>query len=70
MQENIKRLESIVHPLVAAHRQRFLQGIAKKGHERLVVLDIPLLFETHGEDQVGPQFPLIHILSNTGARRL
>ena len=52
VQEGIKKLESIVHPLVAKHRQCFLQRIAEKPDQKLVVLDIPLLFETHGEDQV------------------
>ncbi|KAL0026523.1 hypothetical protein WJX77_004669 [Trebouxia sp. C0004] len=47
-EEGIKKLESIVHPLVTIHRQKFLQSIAD---QKLVVLDIPLLFETHGEDQ-------------------
>ena len=36
-------LEEIVHPAVAAGRQRFLRR--HSGH-RLVILDIPLLFET------------------------
>ena len=36
-------LEAIVHPAVAAQRQRFLRRNA--GH-RLVLLDIPLLYET------------------------
>jgi dephospho-CoA kinase len=42
----IKELEKIVHPLVAKHRQQFLETHP----EPLVVLDIPLLFET-GADQ-------------------
>ena len=54
-QEGIKRLESIVHPLVAAHRHRFLTSIAEQPDQQLVVLDIPLLFETQGEDQVSRQ---------------
>jgi dephospho-CoA kinase len=41
----LARLEAIVHPLVAESRHAFLAGAAKKG-ARLVVLDIPLLFET------------------------
>jgi len=54
-QEGIKKLESIVHPLVTTHRQKFLQSIAEQADQKLVVLDIPLLFETHGEDQVRSQ---------------
>jgi dephospho-CoA kinase len=41
----LAKLEAIVHPLVAARRQAFLAEAAKKG-EQIVVLDIPLLFET------------------------
>jgi dephospho-CoA kinase len=41
----LARLEAIVHPLVAGARRTFLAEAAKKG-ARLVVLDIPLLFET------------------------
>ena len=41
----LARLEVIVHPLVAGARHAFLAEAAKKG-ARLVVLDIPLLFET------------------------
>ena len=44
----IKRLESIVHPLVAAARDRFLAESERKG-AAVAVLDIPLLFETGGD---------------------
>jgi len=40
----LARLEAIVHPLVAGSRQAFLAEAAQKG-ARIVVLDIPLLFE-------------------------
>ena len=44
-----KALEAIMHPLVFAARKKFLQRhIARP----LVILDIPLLFETHGEKRV------------------
>jgi dephospho-CoA kinase len=43
------RLEAIVHPLVAAERAAFLESA--KGAD-VVVLDIPLLFETHVEGLV------------------
>jgi dephospho-CoA kinase len=45
------RLEAIVHPLVRAAQQRFLDGAKAKGAS-VVVLDIPLLFETGGERRV------------------
>ncbi|EQB31023.1 dephospho-CoA kinase [Sphingobium ummariense] len=44
--QELKALEAIVHPAVQASRRRFLQRFRSR---RFVVLDIPLLFETHGE---------------------
>jgi dephospho-CoA kinase len=44
----IKRLESIVHPLVHGARERFLAEVERSGAP-VVVLDIPLLFETKGD---------------------
>ena len=41
----LARLEAAVHPLVASHRNRFVERAAGRG-EPLVVLDVPLLFET------------------------
>ena len=49
--EAIKRLEAIVHPLVRQSEKRFLANAAASG-ARVVVLDIPLLFETGGEARV------------------
>ncbi|MBS0536330.1 MAG: dephospho-CoA kinase [Proteobacteria bacterium] len=46
--EAIKRLEQIVHPLVAQKRDEFLASSRKAGAD-VAVLDIPLLFETGGE---------------------
>jgi dephospho-CoA kinase len=42
----LRRLEAILHPLVAASRKRFL---ARHARAKLVVLDIPLLFEIGAE---------------------
>ncbi|OYZ89727.1 MAG: dephospho-CoA kinase [Rhizobiales bacterium 17-65-6] len=47
----MKRLEAIVHPLVRAQEMAFLAK-ARAAGARLVVLDIPLLFETGGERRV------------------
>ena len=49
--EALKRLEAIVHPLVQAAECDFLDRARANGH-RLVVLDIPLLFETGAEARV------------------
>jgi dephospho-CoA kinase len=49
--EAIKKLEAIVHPLVRAVTARFVAEQAARG-ARIVVLDIPLLFETGGEKDV------------------
>lgn len=47
----IKRLEAIVHPLVAQAQQAFLDKQRAAG-AKAAVLDIPLLFETGGEKRV------------------
>lgn len=47
----IKRLEEIVHPLVREAEQRFLAEAEARGTP-IMVLDIPLLFETGGEKRV------------------
>jgi dephospho-CoA kinase len=47
----LARLNAIVHPLVGAHRDRFLAEAERRGAE-LVVYDIPLLFETGGHESV------------------
>ncbi len=44
----LRRLESILHPLVGAERRRFLRR-ARAARADVVVLDVPLLFETGGE---------------------
>lgn len=41
----LDRLEALVHPLVAENRNKFLQD----ADSPIVVLDVPLLFETGGE---------------------
>ena len=48
----MSRLERIVHPLVRDEERRFLAA-ARWRAEPLVVLDIPLLFETRGEGRCG-----------------
>lgn len=47
----LKKLESIVHPLVQREEQRFLAAARDSG-AKIAVLDIPLLFETGGEKRV------------------
>jgi dephospho-CoA kinase len=47
----LKRLEAIVHPLVQEAERRLLAE-AQAGGEKVAVLDIPLLFETGGQDRV------------------
>ncbi|MFZ0624553.1 MAG: dephospho-CoA kinase [Pseudolabrys sp.] len=46
----IKKLEAIVHPLVRNSEEKFLVEAARKG-AAVAVLDIPLLFETGGDDR-------------------
>lgn len=47
----IKQLEQIVHPMLGASRQKFFADAEAAGAP-VVVLDIPLLFETGGEKRV------------------
>ncbi|HYM29961.1 MAG TPA: dephospho-CoA kinase [Candidatus Cybelea sp.] len=47
----IRRLERLVHPLVNRSRMRFIKS-ARAAREPLVVLDIPLLYETRGQRRV------------------
>lgn len=51
MQAALQRLEAIVHPLVAEKRRDFLDK-CRKDDKQLVVLDIPLLYETGAEIEV------------------
>jgi len=44
----LRRLEAIVHPLVRAAETAFLHR-QRRRHARVVILDIPLLFETGGQ---------------------
>ena len=47
-ESGFERLEAIVHPLVAASRNAFLDAAVQAGQD-MVLLDIPLLFETGGD---------------------
>jgi len=47
----IRQLEQIVHPMLGASRQKFLDDAGASGAP-VVVMDIPLLFETGGEKRV------------------
>jgi dephospho-CoA kinase len=49
--EAMQRLEAIVHPLVREQEQAFLKAAAAS-RAPLAVIDIPLLFETKGENRV------------------
>ncbi len=46
--EALKKLESILHPMVSDMRQVFFEKAEEQGHD-MVVVDVPLLFETGGE---------------------
>jgi dephospho-CoA kinase len=47
----MKKLEEIVHPMLGASRQKFLDDARRSGAP-VAVIDIPLLFETGGEKRV------------------
>ena len=46
---DLKILESILHPLVRQHRDQFVQDQRVLGRQ-IVLLDVPLLFETGGDN--------------------
>ena len=47
----MKQLEQIVHPMLGASRQKFMDDAERSGAS-VVVVDVPLLFETGGEKRV------------------
>lgn len=47
----MKRLETIVHPMLRVHHQKFLEDAERSGAS-VAVVDVPLLFETGGERRV------------------
>lgn len=59
----LEQIEAIVHPLVMQKRRQFLD----KTKEDFVVLDIPLLFETNGQDSV--DFIVVVSISEDEQRR-
>jgi dephospho-CoA kinase len=46
--QELKKLESIIHPMVRRVETRFVRRMAAR-RARLIVFDIPLLFETRGD---------------------
>ena len=50
-QAAIKQLEQIVHPMLGASRKKFFDDAEQSGAP-VVVVDVPLLFETGGEKRV------------------
>ncbi len=50
-EQQMKKLEAIIHPLVRTEEEEFLSE-AKADDAKMVVLDIPLLFETGGDKRV------------------
>jgi dephospho-CoA kinase len=47
----MRRLEAIVHPMLGASRQKFLDDAERSGAP-VAVVDVPLLYETGGEKRV------------------
>ncbi|MDE0993329.1 MAG: dephospho-CoA kinase [Rhodospirillales bacterium] len=61
----LKKIEQIVHPLVALDRERF----AQYAEEDILIYDIPLLFETDGHRRVDA-VACVHIASIVQRRRV
>jgi dephospho-CoA kinase len=49
--EAIRKLESIVHPMLRSYHQKFLDDAERSGAP-VALMDIPLLFETGGDKRV------------------
>lgn len=49
--ENMKKLAALVHPMVHAEEKKFIDAAENESSD-IVLLDIPLLFETGGKDRV------------------
>jgi dephospho-CoA kinase len=47
--DNLRKLEAIIHPMVGAARADFMKAAHDSG-KKLVVVDVPLLFETGGNN--------------------
>jgi dephospho-CoA kinase len=47
----LRRLEAIVHPMLRAYHQKFLDDAERSGAP-VAVVDVPLLYETGGENRV------------------
>jgi len=60
--EALRLLERIIHPLVRDMQRRFVARARRDG-QRMVVFDIPLLFETRG----GREFDLVIVVSAPAA---
>ena len=50
-ERDLERLEQIVHPMLRVHHQEFLEEAERSGAP-VAVVDVPLLFETGGEQRV------------------
>ncbi|MGE4218101.1 MAG: dephospho-CoA kinase [Alphaproteobacteria bacterium] len=69
----LKRLEAILHPMVGMVKRRFLERASRR-RARMVVLDIPLLFETDGDKgcdrsilvQAPPAIQAVRVLRRPG----
>ena len=64
----LERLNRIMHPLILAEIEKLLQ-IYRSGHEGVVVLDAPLLFET-GLDQSVDEVWVVMVDHQTQVKRL
>lgn len=63
--KDLRKLESLIHPLVRKGRKRFIAHWRKQGSP-LVVIDIPLLFETGQEEELDY---IIVVSANEDAQR-
>ena len=65
---SMKKLESIIHPLVHQKQQAFMQMAEQEGHP-MVLLDIPLLFEG-GREKVVDKVVVVTCSAETQRKRV
>lgn len=64
-----KRLEGLIHPIVAAERERMIEAAREDPSVRAIVLDVPLLFEV-GLDRLCDRIVFVHAERATRLRRV
>lgn len=68
-QEKLKKLNEITHPYIIREIKRLLENCYRSGEHKIVVLDIPLLFEV-GLDELVDEVWVVYVDAATQVERL